>query len=163
MREVKEVVLGEHIYKIEMLGSQLGKRVLARLMRIGGKSLAQGGLDQESIVRVFGALFDQVTDENLDFFCNTFMAVTRVTPVAKPEVELVLKDVVDSHFAGKYGEMALWLKECVEVNFGNFLGALGLGETVEDLVSTASLAMKTPSKPSTGPSGASSPKGGVAS
>ena len=84
MREVKEATIGDHVYKIEMLGSDQGSKVLARLMRIGGKGLAQGGLDGEGVTKMFGALFDQLTDENLDFFTKTFRAVTRVTPVADP-------------------------------------------------------------------------------
>jgi len=162
MREVVETTLGKNVYKIEQLGSDQGSKVLARLMRIGGKSFAQGGVDEEGIAKVFGALFAEITDENLDFFTKTFRAVTRVSPVDDPSKEWVLKDVYDSHFVGNYGEMALWLKASVEANYGNFLDVLGLGGTVEDLMAMA-MATKGPAKTSTGTSGASSPKAGAAS
>lgn len=148
--EVVETTIAGTVYKIEKLGAKKGKAIMMTLLRVVGPAL-----EGENKIAKFCEL---ATDAQLDNLCDTFAAVTRISPEANPEVELALKDVFDKHFAGHYGTMILWLKACLDGNFGSFLGELGVDAS--DLMGMLSTLMKpesaaTPTVP-TAPSGASS-------
>lgn len=146
--EIVEATIGGNVYKIEKLGSKIGSKLFARLARAIGPVFE--GDDQ--ITKLCASL----KDEDLDYVCATFSKVTRVSPEGNPAVELLLSDVFDKHFAGHYGFMVLWLKACLEANYGDFLGELGVSlGTLAELVQVAKL--KTGATPeSTSPPGAAS-------
>ena len=154
--EVVEAVINGTTYKIEKLGAKKGKEIMMMLLRVVGPAL-----EGENKIAKFCEL---ATDAQLDKLCDTFAATTRVSPEANPEVELALKDIFDKHFAGHYGTMMLWLKACLEANYGGFLGELGVDAS--DLMGMLSTLMKPESAPTppapTAPSGASSLRAGAA-
>jgi hypothetical protein len=149
--EIVEVSINSTVYKIQKLGAKKGKEIMLMIVRVIGPAM-----DAPNKIAKFCEL---ATDAQLDKLCDTFAAVTRISPEDKPEVELALKDVFDRHFSGKYGTMALWLKACLEANYGNFL--LELGVDAGSLMDLLSVAMKAdPSTPpevsQTGQSGGAS-------
>ena len=147
MREVLDHVIDGTTYKIQKLGAKVGKRVLARMIRLVGPAIeAENTLEK---------LCSALTDEQLDFFCDTFAAATRLSPEDKPEVELRLTDVFDDHFAGRYGAMMKWLKASVETNYANFFDELGLTPALLEARMKSAVGTMTPTSPTT-PSGASS-------
>lgn len=150
MREVREHVIDGFTYKVEKLGAKVGKRVLARMIRIVGPAIeAENTLEK---------LCSSLTDEHLDFLCDTLAAATRFSPEDNPKnVEWLLKDQFDDHFSGRYGAMMKWLKASVETNYVNFFEELGLTPALlEALMKSANPLMSTPPTSPTSPSGASS-------
>ena len=151
--ETKEHVIGEYAYQIQMLGAALGKKVFMRLVRVVAPAV-----EAESVAK-FAEL---LTDEQLDFLCDTFAKVTQFSPVDDPSKQFALstKGLFDSHFAGKYGEMMKWLWACIETNYESFFAEMGLTpELLKHLTSLNGLT-PTPANP-TGSSGASSIKDGA--
>jgi hypothetical protein len=139
MRDVREFTIGTHVFKIERLGAKLGKKVLARLIRSFGPAFEA----DDTVTK----LVEQLTDEQLDYFCDTFAASTRLSPTDKPELEWQLKDRFDDIFSGHYGHMSLWLKSCVETNYADFLSELGVtADTVTTLLSNVPAAMMAGTK-----------------
>jgi hypothetical protein len=147
MRDVQEHVIDGFTYKVEKLGAKIGKRVLARMIRLVGPAIeAENTLDK---------LCTAFSDEQLDFFCDTFAAATRFSAEDKPEIEFLLKDKFDEHFAGRYGAMMQWLKASVETNYANFFDELGLTPALLEGLMKSAVGAMSPTAP-TMPSGASS-------
>lgn len=152
IRETVEKEINQTTYKITKLGAKVGKRVLARLIRAAGPAF--------EAEQTFGALCAALTDAELDYFCDTFAEVTSFSPAAEPDKEWRLKDMFDTHFSGKYGEMTLWLKACLEVNYGNFLEELGIDPAViEKMMAAAKDSMASTPKDPTARFGVSSTAG----
>jgi hypothetical protein len=115
---VVEKTIAGHVYKIELLGAKKGKQVIVGLSRIIGPSL-----EAKDKIAKFCEL---LTDAQLDALCETFAGQTRISPEDNPDAEFALKDVFDRHFSGHYGTLTLWLKACLEANYGDFLKELGV-------------------------------------
>jgi hypothetical protein len=156
-REIVEKEILGFDYKIEKLGALVGKRVLTRIVRAVGPAF--------EATNTVEALAAQLSDETVDFLCDTFAAKTRFSAANRPEAEWSLKDKFDDHFSGRYGAMTLWLKECLLANYESFFLELGLSpDGLRSLLATANqptAPAPTPTGPTT-PSGASSPKAGGA-
>jgi hypothetical protein len=153
MREVQTQEIDQTKYLITQLGAKQGKTVLARLLRIIGPAIEAN--DNEQI----GKLMSGLTDAEIDFMCDTFARVTRVatTNAKGQDVEMVLSDIFDDHFAGKYDSMLKWLWACLNVNYATFIKGLNI-----DAAKAKALAMQAAGMGPTVPSGASSPAGGGA-
>ncbi len=157
MREIVEKDINGFRYKYELLGAKLGKKLLARIVRGVGPVIDEfRGDDGEPAAKLCAAL----KDEDLDYVCDTLMSTTRFSPLDNADIEFLLKDKFDEHFAGRYGSMMLWVKEGLVANFGSFFGELGadLGELKEMLA--LAMAKSTPSTKS-GSGSASSLKDGA--
>ncbi len=123
--------IGASQYEVTLLPAKKGAKVLAKLPKLQG--IVSGG----------------ISDEDLDFLCDTFAATTQVLQASAKGV-MPLKDVFDLHFSGKYSEMLQWVAFCVEVNFKDFFPA-GLGDMVAGALTKVSESLSQ--KASTGLSG----------
>lgn len=134
------------IYKIEKLGAKKGRALMASLVRTLGPAFD----GDDRIAKLCASL----SDAQLEMVCDTLAEKTRFSPEANPSAEFFLKSEFDRHFSGRYGSMLLWLKACLEVNFGNFLQELGVDAgSLKDLLAVAMQAQSNPT--STAPTGAS--------
>lgn len=123
MRETKTRTIGSAFYAVNQLGALEGRKVLARLVAMfGGMVGAIGEGGKADLVRGFSSLANAITEDQMEFFCDTFSPWTQVTKDGKTRV---LKDCFDDHFVANYGEMVEWLGFCLEVNFASFLGGTG--------------------------------------
>jgi hypothetical protein len=125
MRETVQKTIGDTTYHITTLGTKDARRVGRRLARVFGVSAEA---DQKA-----AKFFEVLTDEELDFLCDTFAKMTQISPAdsaihpatGQPTVMFALAAKMEEHFSGHMGLLMQWLKACVEVNYGNFLGELG--------------------------------------
>lgn len=128
MREVQEKKIGDNTYRVRPMGAREGRRVLARLAQVLGGGLAgivsaANGGGKDAVFQGLESIAKNFTEEQIDYFCETF---TPFTSVRKPDgKEPQLKDCFDDLFACNYWEMSQWLMFCLEVNFGSFLGGNG--------------------------------------
>lgn len=157
MRETRPHVIDGFTYSIQQLGAKEGRIVLARILRIVGGAIAAGaagGEGESNVTAAVGKLVESLPDAEVNFLCDTFAKGTQVSAEDTPDKVVLMKDVFDDHFAGRYGAMVKWLMAALETNFGSFLDGLGLD--VEALKEKAKAAMSgSPASP-TPPSGASS-------
>lgn len=147
--EVVDVAIGDWVYHIEKLGSVVGRKLVMRCMRVVGPAFAEG-------VDAIPVLCSTLTDADLDYVCDEFAKKTSCSPASNPAAEFYLAQQMDKHFSGHYGRLVLWLKACFEVNYGDFLGELGVD--VESLRAKLAVfqTMSAPTTVPTGPSGAAS-------
>lgn len=118
MVETKEKDIQGTTYRVTQMDAVKGRKVVARLIKLLSGA-AEGG--DSALAKVFAA----ITEDDMDYFCDVFAANTDVGYEGGKWPNL--KSIFGLHFAGKYGEMMEWLLFCVEVNFGNFLGAASQG------------------------------------
>ncbi len=143
--EVVEKTINGTIYKIEKLGAKKGKQVALMLARVIGPAF-------ETKENQISKLCELLTDAQFDTLCDTFMAKTAFSPEANPAAEFQLSNEFDRHFAGHYGTMVLWLKACLEANYGDFLSELGVDAgSLQNLLSVAT----QPSSPNPDPTSSS--------
>lgn len=129
--------IGTATYIVTQFGGLKGRSVLFRLSKIIGPIVAggiAGGKDATDIERAMlqmvgsgiAGYVEHAKEEDFIYLCETFAAITKVEQRLESgeSIKVQLGDVFDSHFAGKYGEMLLWLAFAVEVNFANFLGEI---------------------------------------
>ncbi len=103
-------------YHVTTLGAIEGRKVYVQLM----KALAPGlksSKTEDFLSNVLMNLDEAVVVDLSDRFAR--VTTVDVGGALRP----CLKDIFDLHFAGKYSEMTQWLMFCLEVNFGDFLGA----------------------------------------
>lgn len=127
MRDTRKHTINGVNYEIQQLGAKEGRRVLARIMRAvaGAAGAAQGQKDPlEAAAAGASKLAEALTDEEIDFLCDTFAKCTQFEPA--PGKLLLLADQFDDHFAGRYGAMVKWLWAAMETNYSSFLSDLGL-------------------------------------
>lgn len=155
MRETVTTTIGDTNYYITKLGTKDARRVGRRLARVFGVSA-----EAEQKASKF---FEVLTDEELDFLCDTFAKVTQISPVdsgihpvtGQPTLMFALTAKMEDHFSGHLGLLMQWLKACVEVNFGNFLEELG--PELQSIITTlAAKSAEETTAASTGSFGASS-------
>lgn len=103
---VKKEIDGE-VYEITQLGAISSSKVFVRLVKILGPAIA---------AKDFTSVFENLRDEDVDYFIKAFAPLTCVPGVADD-----LSRVFDMHFAGRIGTMLQWLVACIDVNFGDFL------------------------------------------
>jgi tail assembly chaperone len=128
--EIREFCINGYVYKIELLGGKKGKEIALMLSRIVGPSV-------EATDKV-AKLCELLTDAQFDKLCDTFAAKTAFSPESNPAAEFLLSNEFDRHFAGHYGTMVLWLKACLEANYGAFLHELGVDlGSLKDLLALA--------------------------
>lgn len=143
-REIIEKEILGFTYRIEKLGALVGKKVLTRLVRAVGPAFAfedaEGG-----VAKTLEALARNLSEELVDYLCDLFAGKTRFCATDKPEAEWSLKDKFDEHFAGRYGAMTLWLKECLVINYESFFLELGGPDGLQGLLSMAGTKATNPS------------------
>lgn len=129
-----ERTIGEHRYRITQVPSKIGRRLLARLFKLFGAGLddvlgqavATGKVPKVATAGLAGVLVGlarTLTEEDVDYFCDTLAEYTQVNVGGDKWVPL--PGIFDVHFAGNYGGMLGWLQAALEVNFGTFIDGLG--------------------------------------
>jgi hypothetical protein len=148
--EVKERQIGDYTYKVEQFGAKEGGKVLVRIAKIlgvtvGGAVEAGQKLDAAVIGKLLSGFTDSITEADYDWLCDTFANKTRVTGGEYGAKEPKLKDFFDSHFAGDYGDLALWLSFGFEANYGSFLDVVE--REIEKLMPEEGKAQALPDSP----------------
>ena len=103
-------------FTIQQLGAKAGRKVLTRLTKVVGSGFADDS---------FTAAMTALTDNDIDFLCDTFASATTYTIDGGAHVFELAADF-DELFAGKYETMLLWLWACLKINFESFLSRLGI-------------------------------------
>lgn len=128
--------LGTTNYKVTQLGASAGMQLLVRLTKVLGPSVGEltktGGaaniLDArgDAVAGAIAELAKNLTYEDLAHTCDVLGEFTEVGLEGGKWIRLN-RDNRELHFAGNYGELMRWLVFALEVNFGSFFGASGLG------------------------------------
>jgi len=135
-RETVTETINGFVYTIEKLGAKEGRKLLASLIRAVGPAFE----GEDAIAKLCAAM----TDAQLEALYDTFAKTTVFSPEGDPDKEWQLKLEFDAHFRGRYGSMVLWLKACLEANFGTFLQELGVNAgSLKDLLSAMKNAPET--------------------
>jgi len=126
MIEKKTKSIGGKNYEVYELGAKKGRQVLTRLLRhlgpaVGAMGDTKGDAEAKTLAGL-GKLVESLTEADVDYFCDTFAAVTSVEMEGRMPL---LSDVFDLHFKADYLNMFKWLAFCLQVNFGSFLAGLG--------------------------------------
>src|ERR1700753_1784819 len=176
-RETHERWIGEHIYRVTLLGAKEGERMawkLAKLLAPSAAAAADGFASApskpnaaqgeegvaEMIAMVIGAswgltrLIDLVDPAELEAMQLLLAKYTEVE--LKPDQTPNLAKVFDDHFAGRYDVLMQWFAFALEVNFSSFFAvsaSANVGALAKRIITLmASLSTRPPSTPSTGPS-----------
>lgn len=114
-------------FEVSQLDVKVSRAVFVRLGRVLGPALAEFGKvgDVKSLLDVdhsvaFGAiskLLMNASEEDLEFFCQTFMKKSKFIP---PEGTGLI-GLVDLAFTGRLLTMFKWLAFAIEVNYSDFL------------------------------------------
>jgi hypothetical protein len=164
--ETRERRIGSVTYRVTLLGAKQGTAMLVRLTKLlgpgagsfilgVGRSEGEGeaALHSALALGVGEALHELARRLREDEVAALLEELAKQTVVVKStELELVLADVYDEHFAGKYSELLQWARWALEVNFSGFFGASG-ASVLSKLWKVLS-ALPSP-RTSTGPSTAS--------
>lgn len=127
MFKVESKRIGVHDYKVTQLDAVTGRRVFTRLVKLIGPSLAklEGG-GEAKLGAALAELLGQLDEQSVDYFCDTFGAVTEVSGGQYGKAAPQLDTVFVTHFAGEYLAMTQWLIFCMKVNFSSFFAGAGL-------------------------------------
>lgn len=162
----KQIRIGKNEYQLDQLGALEGRKLYLKVAKIlagGARSLTSAGargagdLDESVIGGALAGIVESIDEETLEEMCSVFGAKSRVKVANGKEVrwpELV-GVVFDQHFAGEYGEMTLWLGECLVLNFAGFLGVTSLGSAVAKLTAAVPRSRSESQTGTTGTSGGS--------
>lgn len=129
MIQSKTTTIDDRRFVLRQLPAKLGRAVLLRLGRPIAAAIQVSGAGK-GVELNLAAAAKALTEEDLDFICETFAAVTFVDvvdEVANKTHQKRLSQVFDDAFAGPAGYRAMWgwLRESIEFNFGNFTDVLG--------------------------------------
>jgi hypothetical protein len=117
-----------HVYQITQLGARDARKMLVRITKLLGPSAGRltsgyfsGGLDQ--IASAVFELSNSVSDEDFDYFCETFGQCTKVdmgstnpSPLLQG-VKPLTTQTQDIWFGGSIDTLLKWIAACLEVNF----------------------------------------------
>lgn len=138
-------------YEVTQLPYKLGHKLLLRLYKVLGPTLAKGlaqvpslekgmaNLDVKELAPAFGAavqgLADVLTEEDFDFMVDTLAEYTKISK--GDDKWLPLKQGMEFHFAGNYAELFKWIGFALRVNYGGFFGERGFGDALAKLQAAA--------------------------
>jgi len=162
--ETKSTDIGGVAYQVTQLPAMRGLKLLNRLGRALGPALADllGGAESLSSIAQMDlgalgvsvrALFDRLTEDELQFFTATLLENARVTINGQVGP---LMPVFDLHFAGQYENLFRLLWFALETNYGNFSGGL-VGRLVALRGQASPIEASTISPPPGQPGASSSP------
>jgi len=168
--EAREERIGEYTYRVTQFGAKQGRGLLVRLLKLAGpslgaalSSLAQGQHKEVEAALAAGLsqglyeLAERLTESEVGSMLDDF---AKQTVIVLGDREPRLSDVFDAHFAGRYDEMLLWAKFCLEVNYASFFGGSNGERGLAGRILTVLSASPSPSA-STGTSTASPPARGT--
>jgi len=158
--EQQEKEIGKTTYRVRQLGASKGARLLTRLYKLLGPSLADllrgvgaglGDMPVYMLADALKTLAERLPDGELETLIDDLAPTTEITRDGGAHW-LQLKNEKELHFAGNYREMFMWLGFALEVNFSSFLGdSTSLREAFAGLIARAPSASQSP-KGSTGAS-----------
>lgn len=136
--QTQRKVIGDITYEVAPLGFVSARKVFVRLATIvapalgalakgGGKSLTStGGNDLDvmlaTIAEAIVPLVERLRDEDLEALQDAFAPMTTVHLPGNKSPRL--DKVISTHFVGpRFGDFFLWLKFCLEVNYGDFFAS----------------------------------------
>ncbi len=143
MRETKTQNIGAFQYSVTQLGATASRKVFVRLAKLFGA----GATGKDPIAAILAAL----NDEDIDFLCDQFSKMTNVKLDEKHSP--LLASIFEEHFAGNIWDMLQWLGFCLEVNYGSFLGELGITPDKLTLLGSKAESLLNLQKTSTSPPG----------
>lgn len=108
-RKVSTQTLGDHTYRITALGGLTGSRVFVRVAK------AFGPLMKDKLDAALSAL----QEEDLSYLIDKFLDVSEIQVDGGKFAPL--KPLADIYFSANYGELMLWLKANVLLNYGSAL------------------------------------------
>lgn len=129
---MEERTIGGRQYRIQPLPAKLGRKALTRVINRVSPVLADmlegqdfgaeqdvdlSQLDVTSGIRRIG---QELTEDDVDYFCDTFAGYTQVELEPGRGNFSKLSNVFDDAFERRYQDMLQWLWACMEVNFGGF-------------------------------------------
>jgi hypothetical protein len=117
VREAIEKTIGTTTYKVFPLGAKKGCQVMTRMTKLLGAALKSGAKDPEAL---FMGAIGELQDNDLEFLCTTFAAVTQYSTPELNGAWPFLSQTFDLHFSANYGELVEWLGHCLSVNFSSF-------------------------------------------
>ncbi len=127
--ETKARTIGRFEYRVTQLGFKRGNATWIRLLKVLGPVLGKllegggfKGIGVEGLSGGLSALAENLTQEDLEYFCEVFGEST-IVHVSADKDPVLLPKYQETHFAGQYGEMLKWLAFCVEVNYSDFFAA----------------------------------------
>jgi hypothetical protein len=138
LKSEKKTINGS-VYQVTTLPYGVGKRVLLRLCKVCGPTVAKafaaapdlrdkdlGDLQVAAVTPALAAAVEQlVMDLDEDSFDMISDALAGATVILEGDKQIELSQVREVRFAGNYGEMLQWLAFALKVNFFNFSGGLG--------------------------------------
>jgi hypothetical protein len=162
--EARDRRIGEHTYRVTQFGAKQGRGLLVRLLKLAGpslgatlSSLAQGKHTEVEAALAAGLsqgifeLAERLNEAEVGAVLDDF---AKQTVVVMGDREPRLSDMFDAHFAGRYDEMLLWARFCLEVNYASFFGGSSGGPGLFGRIQNALSASPSPNA-STGTSTAS--------
>lgn len=118
-RRVVEVQILDHTYELTQLGATQALKIVGLITKVIG-SAAKGGSAVDLDGASLGALLEAVDEQTITTLCQAFGGVSRIT-TPEGNRPLLQGAVFDDHFSGNFGEMFVWLAECLKLNFADFL------------------------------------------
>jgi hypothetical protein len=116
-----EKTIGTTTYIITPFGARKGLRASFLLTKLMGGAVAM--LTQGDIAGAVTAWASTARFEDFEAVCKELEDCTEIViPVSESgtTIKQPLSKFFDSHFAGRYDEMALWIVEAIKVNFASF-------------------------------------------
>ncbi len=124
----KDFEAGGKSWRITALGSKKGLATLVKLSNLCGPAIAQlgaGGSGKSAALAATGMFFARVSEKVAQELVDTFMEVTEVERehgmVRVTKLGLMREEL----FSADFGTMFKVIAAHVELNYSNFLGALG--------------------------------------
>ena len=143
MKAAKTVTLGDRSFEVRPLPATRALKLFYRLGRVLGPSLAAmsgtagaaatgiSGMPAEAFGRAISILCEKLDDTEVDTISNAFLTSCAVTENGRrSELDTAM---INTMFAGNLLDMHKLLAAALEVNYGDFLGALGLKEGLAGL------------------------------
>lgn len=132
--QTQERIIGDVIYHVQPLPAGkalvMSRRLVALIMPVLGESAAFAGRDKTATVtmadlvgmsRIVDGIIDGMDDAAVMYLYETLAPTTQAQYGGK---KVSLEKCFDVHFQGRLLECFLWLKFCLEVNFGPLVARL---------------------------------------
>jgi hypothetical protein len=118
-RKTEEKEIGGVTYAVTLLGARKGLEVATKLAPfLGVLAKAQKG-GKEAATEALSEVLRSVSAADVQGLCDVMAEWTMVKGPG-PRDQVILTNVFDDHFAGRYGDLLKWLGFCLSVNFPSF-------------------------------------------
>lgn len=136
----KVSVIGPYTYTITQLDALRGRRAAVRFGKMIGPGMKS---DVDGMAELAANVLAHMSEDDFDYFCDLFASQTSVKG-GDYKGEPQLDAIFGMHFADRYGDMMIWLSDCITLNFSSFFG--GLATVYARLVAYAAAKAKSSSQ-----------------